>query len=107
MKKPINERTCCGVSGTPCMYPSYIGFTSFQEKSIYAKLPCVAKKSPSSSGRRCKSLQNEAKKTSRNRRIKFGNGDAIKFLPEMRPLADIARKFLLETDRFYISLIYV
>jgi len=98
-KESVDERKLAAVRlGRPVLY---IDLTSFQEKSIYAKLPWVAEKEPLGSGRQCKSLQNEAKKTSRNRGIEYGNGDAIEFLSKIRSLAH--ENFSLK-DSFYMSL---
>lgn len=52
-------------------------------------------------------------KTKRRKRHEIGElssrmaKDAIKLLPEMRSLADTARKFLFKTDRFYVPLMYM
>jgi len=99
-KESVDERKLAAVRLRRPV-PSYIDLTSFQEKSIYAKLPWVAEKEPLGSERQCKSLQNEAKKTSRNRGIEYENGDAIEFLSKIRSLAH--ENFSLK-DCFYMSL---
>jgi len=73
MKESVHKLELAAVWDT-LYVPSYIGLTSFQEKSIYAKLPRVVEKELARV-RWCKSFQNEAKKTSRNRKIKFENGE--------------------------------
>lgn len=78
----------------PVYSPSYIGLTSFQEKSIYAKLPWVAEKEPLEFGT---PVQIAPKRSEENHDIgELSSGmvdDASQFLLEMRSLADIARKF--------------